>query len=215
MRRADGYSRCTRALATRRIAATRSATPSVLICSSGVPGRTRAASRTSSRVTAPMPVTMMLRADIIGVKYRISPSAVVITVSSSDTSEQLQTPDRPARNGFGLAASALPAGYALGLAASLLDRDRAGLRFATFGAFATLPPTRALLDPRPAPLPSSPDTSGDGDRFGRQRFPAPGSAAYLVRRDTVRLGHRNTPGRPGALRLARTAARSRSPARAW
>ena len=68
IRSVDGYSRCTRALATRRIVATRSATASVSICSSGVPGWTAAAATTSSWVTAPRPVTTMLRADMIGVK---------------------------------------------------------------------------------------------------------------------------------------------------
>ena len=54
--------------------ATRSATSSVLICSSGVPCLTAAAAMTSSWVTAPRPVMTTLRADMIGVKYSSRPS---------------------------------------------------------------------------------------------------------------------------------------------
>ena len=68
MRKVEGYSRWTRAEATRRRPATRSATVSVSIWSSGVPGWTCAAPTTSSRVTAPVPTTTTERADIAGVK---------------------------------------------------------------------------------------------------------------------------------------------------
>lgn len=68
-------------LATRRIAATRSATLPVSICSSGVPSRTFATSMTSSRGTAAIPVTSMSRTDITGVKYRMRPSPTTSTTA--------------------------------------------------------------------------------------------------------------------------------------
>ncbi|SHX28510.1 Uncharacterised protein [Mycobacteroides abscessus subsp. abscessus] len=86
MRRVDGYSRCTRALATRRIVATRSATASVLTCNSGVSGLTAAAAVTWSSVRVPSPVTTVWRTAMIGVKYSTRPSATATTAVTADHS---------------------------------------------------------------------------------------------------------------------------------
>ena len=143
IRRVDGYSRCTRALATRRIVATRSATSSVLICSSGVPCLTAAAAMTSSCVTAPRPVMTTLRADMIGVKYSSRPRPTNKATSRTVHDDHLQAPNRAPRNGFGVVGR-LALGAALGLAAGLLDRDGAGLGLAARFAFPPGPPSRSL-----------------------------------------------------------------------
>ena len=143
MRSVDGYSRCTRALATRRMAATRSATWSVSICSSGVPIRTRGRSRTSSRVTAPIPVTTMLRADIAGVKYRTRPSPTPTTTNSTVASSIFRPRTTPRATGLGSLTMAAR-GPPFGLAAGLLDRGGAGLDGAPLFAFPAGPPARPL-----------------------------------------------------------------------
>ncbi|SHV26077.1 Uncharacterised protein [Mycobacteroides abscessus subsp. abscessus] len=85
-RRVDGYSHCTRALATRRMLATRSAAAAVSICSSRVPFGMFRAPRTSSWVTTPVPVTTVWRTDISGVKYRMDPRPTAISASSTTNS---------------------------------------------------------------------------------------------------------------------------------
>ncbi|CKV75115.1 Uncharacterised protein [Mycobacterium tuberculosis] len=100
IRKADGYCRCTRALATRRIVATRSATCWVSICSNGVAGRTLAASRTSSRLTAPIPMITISRADIAGVKYSASPSPIPTTASTTVASSAFSPRTTPRAAGL-------------------------------------------------------------------------------------------------------------------
>ena len=135
---------------------------------------------------------------------------MVSTISSSDTHEQLQTPDSATRSGFGLGRGT-SSRDALGLTAGLLDRDRALQRLAALGPFPAGPPPRAfgvvrlLVGGGGAGVVGSVGLvgcAGDRDGFGRSDF-RDGLVADLARCDTVGLGHHDSPGRPGALRLAR------------
>ena len=121
---------------------------------------------------------------------------VVSTDQQQRHQEQLQTPDSAARNGFRLRGG-LAFRFALGLAAGLLDRDGARLRLAALGTFAALPrrgpSTSAAV---PARLRRRRSVRSQRIPCRARRLPRP------VRHRP--LGHHHTPGRPGALRLART-----------
>ena len=144
IRSVDGYWRWTRALATRRIVATRSATASVSTCSSGVPGCTAAAATTSSCGTAPSPVDddVARRHDRREVQQQAKPDHH--HAHQRRPQQHLQAPNRPAAKLFRIVLR--PADHsALGLAARVLDRGGAGLGGAALLAFAPGPPPRALV----------------------------------------------------------------------
>ena len=102
IRNVDGYSRCTLAVATLRIVATRSATESVSTCSSGVPGATAATASTSSWVTVLSPVMTVERAAMIGVKYSNRPNPTTTTLTNADHISTLSPRIKPRAGGFAL-----------------------------------------------------------------------------------------------------------------
>ena len=84
------------------MAAMRSATASVSICSSGVSAGTAAACSTSSWVTVFKPVIAVTRADMMGVKYSSSPTPTTITLIKCRPHQCLETPNQSAGRRFRL-----------------------------------------------------------------------------------------------------------------
>src|SRR6201999_2984231 len=117
--------------------------------------------------------------------------------------KQLQAPNRSAPNGFGRGRRS-PTRNAFRLAASFFDRHRARLGLAALGAFPPGPSTWPLyrvvgLIRLCGGAVVALRWRGSFDRPGRRGF----ADGVGVGRHAVRLGHRDSPGRPGAPRLAR------------
>src|SRR6201999_528458 len=114
----------------------------------------------------------------------------------------LQAPDRPAPNGFGRSRGS-PTRNAFRLAAGFFDRHRARLGLAALRAFPPGASTRPLCRVVGLLLLGGGAVVALGwpsgfDRPGRRVF----TDGVVVGCHAVRLGHRDSPGRPGVPRLA-------------